>query len=206
MIRRLATSILVLILGLSAYGQNIVSDFVSTLGGKCADFSYSYSLSGQVPLSGNGTIKLQGDSFIMKGDGLDIYCDGDSRWTIDLEAEECYIEGIDHETLDVEANPALLVGAVDKAFKFQKVKSATFNGKSVSEAVLTPNPKDGNIKEVSFFLTSAKVPVGAIITTEDGTAITITIKNFALTDTVDAKEFSFNTKKLSKNFIITDLR
>lgn len=206
MTRRLITSIAVLLLCLCVSGQNIVTDFVRTLDGKCASFDYSYSFSGQVPVSGNGSIQLQGGSFTMKGDGLEIYCDGVNRWTVDTEAEECYIEGVDTENLDIEANPALLVGAVDKAFKFQKVKSATFNGKSVSEAVLSPSPKGGNINEVSLFLTSAKVPAGAILTLEDGTLITITIKNFNLAAPVAAETFTLNTKKLSKNFIITDLR
>ena len=203
---RFISLISLLTLCFSASGQNVVTDFASTLKGKCASFGYSYSISGQVPVSGSGTVKLQGESFTMKGDGLEIYCDGKDRWTVDTEAEECYIESVDTGTLDVESNPALLVGAVDKAFKFQKVKSATFNGRSVSEAVLTPSTKNGNIKEVSLFLTPSKVPAGAMITTEDGTFITITVKNFALSSAVTPGDFSFNTKNLSKKYIITDLR
>lgn len=203
---RFISLISLLTLCFSASGQNVVTDFASTLKGKCASFGYSYSISGQVPVSGSGTVKLQGESFTMKGDGLEIYCDGKDRWTVDTEAEECYIESVDTGTLDVESNPALLVGAVDKAFKFQKVKSSTFNGKSVREAVLIPSPKNGNIKEVSLFLTASEVPAGAMITTEDGTFITITVKDFVLSGMVDSGTFSFNTKNLSKNFIITDLR
>ena len=189
---------------LCAHGQNIVSEFVSTLEGKCATFAYSYSLGGQVPLNGSGTVMLQGDSFTMKGDGLEVYCDGKVRWTLDTEAEECYIETVG-DGLDIEANPALLVGAVDKAFKFNKTKSSSFNGKSVSEAILTP-AVDTGIKEVSFFLTAAKVPVGAIITSGDGSTVTITLKDFTLKDEADISSFTLDTKKLGKNYIITDLR
>lgn len=206
MIKKLTTTILVLILGLSASGQNIVTEFASTLSGKCANFCYDYVIGGQMPVTGDGEVKLQGDSFVMKGNGLEIYCDGETRWTVDTDAEECYIEAVETGDMDIEANPALLVGAVDKAFKFQKVKSSTFNGKSVSEAVLTPTPKNGNIKEVSLFLTSAKVPAGAILTTDDGTVITITITDYKLFGKVESNTFSFDTKKLNKNFIITDLR
>lgn len=204
MARRIIISLMAAAMCLSAWGQNIVSDFVSTLEGRCASFEYSYSLSGQVPLNGSGKVKFQDESFTMKGDGLEVYCDGNVRWTVDTEAEECYIESVGDE-LDIEANPALLVGAVDKAFKFKKAKSATFNGKSVNEAVLSP-AGDTGIKEVSFFLTSAKVPAGAIITADDGTVITITLKDFTLSGKAEASEFTLDTKKLGKNYILTDLR
>ena len=204
--RRLTILLTMLLMCAAASAQNAVNGFVATLGGKCASFKYNYSLSGQFPVSGSGEVNLQGDSFTMKGDGLEVYCNGTDRWTVDTEAEECYIESVDADALDYEANPALLVGAVDKAFKFQKAKSSTFNGKSVSEAVLAPASKNGNIKEVSLFLTQANVPAGAIITTSDGTTITVTIKDWALGAEKDCEAFCLNAKKLGKNYIITDLR
>ncbi len=204
MFKRIVIFVCAVSMCVCAWGQNIVSDFVSTLDGKCASFKYSYSLSGQVPLNGSGTVTFQDESFTMKGDGLEVYCDGSVRWTVDTEAEECYIESVGDE-LDIEANPALLVGSVDKAFKFKKAKSATFNGKSVSEAVLSP-VGDTGIQEVSLFLTTSKVPVGAVMTSEDGTVVTITLKDFTLTDKADAKDFTLDTKKLGKNYILTDLR
>ena len=206
MIRRLLLSLIVLTIGASASGQNIVTDFSSSIKGRCITFGYSYSVSGQVPLTGSGDIMFQGESFVMKGDGLEIYCNGSDRWTVDVPSEECYIESVNQSTLDVEANPALLVSSVDKAFNYQKTKSSTFNGKNVTEAVLTPASKDGNIKEVSFFLSMSKIPVGAIITAEDGTTIAITINDYASTGLVDEKQFSLDTGKLGKDYIITDLR
>ncbi|MDO5443426.1 MAG: outer membrane lipoprotein carrier protein LolA [Bacteroidia bacterium] len=204
--RRLTILLPVLLMCVCASAQNIVDSFVATIGGKCASFQYNYSMSGQVPVSGSGEVTLQGDSFTMKGDGLEVYCNGTERWTVDTEAEECYIESVDAASLDYEANPALLVGAVDKAFEFRKSKSSTFEGKSVSEAVLSPVSNDGNIKEVSLFITGAGVPAGAVLTIDDGTAITISIKNWTLGGQKDCEAFCFDTKKLSKRYIITDLR
>lgn len=194
------------LIGLSLSAQNIISDFTGTLNGHCSSFEYQYSMSGSVPMSGNGSVKLQGDSFVMKGDGLEIFCDGKTRWTNDVVAEECYIEKVDGGSLDFEANPALLVAAVDKAFTLKKTSSATFNGKKVTEASLAPVKKKGNIGDVSLFLSADLKPVGATLKLGDGSTITITIRNFTLGDQLPTKEFTLDTKKLDKSYIITDLR
>jgi hypothetical protein len=200
------TALLFLLTALNAAGQNIVTDFAKTLVDGCATFGYSYSMTGNVPLSGSGTIRLQGDAFSMEGDGLEVWCDGTTRWTVDTVAEECYIEGVEPGGLDYEANPALLVGAVDKAFKLKKTASATFNAQKVTEAVLVPVTDGGNITELSLMLTSAKKPAGLLVKTSDGNIITVTVKDFAVGAKSDLKAFGFDTKKLSNDYIVTDLR
>lgn len=204
--RLFATILALATLALGASAQNVVTDFTATLKGRCAAFSYNYSLSGKYPVSGSGTVTLQGDSFTMKGDGLEVYCNGRDRWTVDTESEECYIESVKDGEMDVEANPALLVGAVDKAFKLKKTASSTFTSQKVTEAVLVPASDLGNITEASLFITAAQKPVGAVIHLSDGTLITITIKDFTLSPERDASAFSLDTKKLDKHYVITDLR
>lgn len=200
------TALLLILLGVSAAGQNIVTDFAKTLSGGCATFGYTYSMSGQVPLSGTGVVRLQDDSFVMKGDGLEVYCDGATRWTVDTAAEECYIETVKPGGLDYEANPALLVGAVDKAFKLKKTSSATFNNQKVTKADLTPAKDGGNISELALMLTADKKPAGLVVTTADGNIITVTVRDYELTAKGTGGSFAFDTKKLSKSYIITDLR
>ncbi|MBR6213000.1 MAG: hypothetical protein IKQ64_08170 [Bacteroidales bacterium] len=205
MMKRL-TAILLVLFPLAAAGQNIVTDFAKSLSDGCATFGYSYSVSGQVPLSGSGDIRLQGDAFTMQGDGLEVYCDGTTRWTLDTAAEECYIEGVKAGGLDYEANPALLVGAVDKAFKLSGTSSRTFNGTKVTEAVLKPVSKDGNITELSLMMTTAKKPAGLIVKTSDGNTITVIVKDFLIGGKAALKDFAFDTGKLGSGYIVTDLR
>ena len=195
-----------MLLCIAAAGQNVVTDFAKTLSDACASFGYTYSMSGQVPLSGSGTIRLQGDTFIMKGDGLEVYCDGTTRWTVDTAAEECYIEGVKEGGLDYEANPALIVGAVDKAFKLKKTVSTTFNGQKVTQAVLEPATKDGNITELSLMMASDKKPEGILVKTSDGNVITVVVKDFAVGGKAPVKDFGYDTKKLGDGYIVTDLR
>jgi len=142
----------------------------------------------------------------MEGDGLEVWCDGTTRWTVDTVAEECYIESVQAGGMDYEANPALLVGAVDKAFKLRKTASATFNGQKVTEAVLIPLTEGGNITELSLMLTSAKKPAGLLVKTTDGSLITVTVKDFTVSAAGSLKDFAFNTKGLDSGYIVTDLR
>ena len=199
-------SLLSILAAFTAAGQNILSDFAKSLSEGCATFGYSYSVQGQVPLNGSGTISLQGDAFTMKGDGLEVYCDGTTRWTLDTVAEECYIEGVEEGGRDYEANPALLVGAVDKAFKLTGTSSATFNGAKVTKAVLVPVSKDGNITELSLMMDSGRKPSGLLVKTTDGNLITVIVKDFTIGDKAAAKDFSFDTAKLKKSYVVTDLR
>lgn len=186
--------------------SNPAAAFAKSLQGRLASFDYSYSMSGSLPMNGSGSVRLQGDAFTMEGNGLDIRCDGKTRWTVDVVAEECYIENIEAQELDYEANPALLVGALDSAFNYKDSGTANFNGKSVSEIRLVPKKKGSSIKEVSLFLTQGNQPAGVNISTSDGNLIAITIRNYKLDNSLDLSSFRLNTKELGKDYIITDLR
>ena len=57
-------------------------------------FSYTYSVSGgKVSMTGQGSAVLQGDAYILDVDGMEVYCDGTARWTLDRKAEELIQEG-----------------------------------------------------------------------------------------------------------------
>ena len=186
--------------------SNPAAAFAKSLQGRLASFDYSYSMSGPLPMNGSGSVKLQGNAFTMEGNGLDIRCDGKTRWTVDVVAEECYIENIDAQELDYEANPALLVGALDRAFNYKDSSTASFNGMRVSEIRLVPKKKGSSINEVSLFLTKGNQPAGVNVSSSDGNLITITIRNYKLDNSLDLSAFRLNTKELGKDYVITDLR
>ena len=204
--KRLSIIFSILFLSLSLQAQNsAITSFTNSMKGKCATFSYTYSMTGQMPLTGGGEIRFQNDSFIMKGDDLEIYCDGKTRWTIDTSAEECYIESVAAGEIDIEANPAMIVGNVDKALKFESSSPTTFKGRKVTGAVLSPKSQGGSIQNVTLYLSGNK-PEGALIKLRDGSKLEITISGFTLHPQENAAVFKFNTAKLNKNYILTDLR
>lgn len=58
-----------------------------------------------VPVNYQGNIVIQNGCYILKGNGVEIYCDGGTRWTVDPKIKEVYIEyaeGLD----DILANRA----------------------------------------------------------------------------------------------------
>lgn len=54
-----------------------------------ADFQLSMS---QTRMTGKAFIEAQGDAYVMKTETMDVYCDGESIWTVDASSKEVYVE------------------------------------------------------------------------------------------------------------------
>ena len=58
---------------------------------------------------GDGSLEIQGTSYHMTGNGVEIYCDGTSTWVIDEDASEVVIEAADSRDSGFLANPVILL-------------------------------------------------------------------------------------------------
>lgn len=166
-------------------------DLVDRIASSRVRFSYTYSLSGQFPLSGSGTAVLQGNLFSLKGDGLEIRCDGKKRWTVDTKAEEVYIENAD---MDLSANPALIVSMMDELFELSK------------ESPLTLVPKArSDIRSAELGIAGGKL-VSMVLTMKDGSKITVKIASMDfLPLSEDVSGFAFSSGDFPDTYVITDL-
>ncbi len=45
-----------------------------------------------IPVAYEGTLTAQKGCYTLKGNGVEIYCDGGTRWTVDPKSKEIYIE------------------------------------------------------------------------------------------------------------------
>lgn len=54
--------------------------------------NYTCSISELSPLTIRGKLIIQGDCYFAEGYGMRIYCNGSTRWTIDTDSKEVYIE------------------------------------------------------------------------------------------------------------------
>ncbi len=54
--------------------------------------NYSCSISKLSPVRFKGKLIIQGDRYYAEGNGLRIYCNGSTRWTVDDDSQEVYIE------------------------------------------------------------------------------------------------------------------
>ncbi len=189
--------------------SGILDRFIAELSSSSAAFDYEYVLdNAKVKMTGSGNVVLQGSSFIMKGDGLEVYCDGSVKWTIDRNASEAVAESFDREHPDYLANPALIVGDVSRVFSVVSENSSSFGGKSVIALHLAPLPGLKGISSAVLYLSGAETPVpaGLEMKMDDGIILTLTVTSFALTSRTDSSSFSFDGKTLPSDFIVTDLR
>lgn len=82
---------LAILAGVSAFAQNTDIDALRKMveNGRVSA-SYSFILNGKVNCS--GVITVQQPCFKAEGNGMEIFCDGSTRWTVDRESKEVYIE------------------------------------------------------------------------------------------------------------------
>jgi hypothetical protein len=81
-------SIALLLAAAGLHAQDILARF-STDRITC---KYSYTTTVPFALTFSGDAVVQGECYHFSGNGVEIYCDGESRWTMDPEAKEVYIE------------------------------------------------------------------------------------------------------------------
>jgi len=190
----------------AAAGQDMLSSISSALSSSRVDFDYSYTVKSSVDIKGSGHVSLQGDAFRMTGDGLEVVCDGKVRWTVDKAAKECYIEAVDGGAADYEANPALMIASLDKAFNLKGSRSASFRGRSVTALDMTPKDAGSAFTAVTLYL-SGTTPAGAEITVQDGTKTEFVISGYKMAAPVDTKPaYTFDTGSLDSGYMVTDLR
>ena len=63
--------------------------------GQRVSLGYSCTVDGYAPVELNGSLLLQGNCYRAEGNGVEIYCDGSTRWTVDRDEKEVYIESSD---------------------------------------------------------------------------------------------------------------
>ena len=85
--------LMILLLPLTAAAQQYTLDTVAAhLGTDRISLQYTCTIAEPAPVKLSGTLLIQGDCYQAKGNGMEIYCNGTTRWTVDPESKEVYIE------------------------------------------------------------------------------------------------------------------
>lgn len=194
---------------LAAAARNPVTAFAESVKGKCVKAQYSFVYkNGSIPVSGSGTLVFQDNAFCLSGNGLRIICDGSTRWTVDEESKECYIESVESASPDYEQNPALLLTALDKAFSVPPAATASnLAGRSTSAVSLTPLKGNTYLKAVTVHFLSDGSLHALVVTLRDGSTTTITLKGLKKETPVPlSPTFTLAPSSLDSSYVITDLR
>ena len=190
---------------LKAQENTPLARFYDNLLSSCVEFDMSYSIrmSG-VKLDGKGVLELQGDSWILVGNGMEIRCDGKTLWTVDPESKEVVIDSLsDDITAGIITNPAVMLINLRELFSLREVLP-TKEGKSL---IYTLYPKaesevsfvnmeilkgDSSLKQLTFSL-------------EDGTSAVVNIYSMKSGKKKPAEYFS-RSVNYDSSWIVTDLR
>ena len=172
-------------------------------------FSYTYSASsGKVSMSGQGEVLLHGDAYRLEVDGLEVYCDGKDRWTLDRKAREVVVEPVAPGDADLSANPALLLSRAADFFTLADTARCTVDGEQLLRMDLSPVDCP-QFRAVSIYIaidgsdTVKKVSV----TSADGTVTDFVLSDYRYSPAVDdLSRFRADVSALDTSWVITDLR
>ncbi len=205
--------------GLVASAQNVWQRFSDAVNANEVSFSYSYEMRSGTVLKGSGNADVQGDMFRISGNGMEIICDGASRWTVDRSAEEVVIESVESgNEISVQDNPALLVLALDKYFKVQSSSTSVEDGKKMTKVDFVPLGKMSfgmaagakSLEPVSltvWFSDGVKpVVTKATVKMKDGSLVEIRIPSMTFSQKKPASFFRFDDSKSGSSWVVTDLR
>lgn len=73
----------------------LLEELLGRLDSQRARIGYSCTIDNGTPVRLLGIILLQGNCYYAEGNGLKLYCNGPTRWTVDEEEKEVYIENSD---------------------------------------------------------------------------------------------------------------
>lgn len=188
--------------------------FIGKVSSSLVSFDYSFSMrssSSKAKMTGEGTVRIQGNAFMLEGNGLEVWCDGSERWTVDRVAEEALVEDVDDSGDSYATNPALMITAVDSAFNEISSGASRFQGKAADVSVLSPVVKGKYSMDISglklFFKSGTSDLIGAEVKLNDGSVSEFVIKNLVFSDPLETrKSFRFDEKTLDDSYVVTDLR
>lgn len=84
--------LLPLLLSLPAAAQPQLDQIAAHLQTDRISLHYACTYTEDTPVKLSGTLLIQGDCYRAVGNGMEIYCDGATRWSVDPASKEVYIE------------------------------------------------------------------------------------------------------------------
>lgn len=191
-----------------------LGSFIDKVSSSLVTFDYSFTMQttkSKTKMTGSGNVKVQGNAFFMEGNGMEVWCDGSTRWTIDRFAEEALVESVSESYDSYATNPALMITAVDDAFNEVSFGTSKFQGKAMDASVLSPVHKGKYSMDIAelklFFKSGTSDLVGAEVKLNDGSVSEFSITGMTFSAQAEKKEsFRFDEKTLDDSYVITDLR
>ena len=109
--RRIFTLIAAMLLVASAAAQNTQHAALERLRAayseSCLTLKCTYSMYvSQTRVQGEAEVMLQGNAYTMRGNGIEVYCDGTKVWTLDQSLKEAYVEQVENAGVNALLDPS----------------------------------------------------------------------------------------------------
>lgn len=79
----------------AAQGTTSLEQLCAKMSDKASALNYSYTLSmSGVKTVGEGTVTTQDNAYVLKGNGMNIYCNGSTLWVMDVAGKEILIDSV----------------------------------------------------------------------------------------------------------------
>lgn len=167
------------------------------------DYSYTARVSG-IDNKASGSLMSQDENWVVKGNGVEMYCDGTAVWVVDPAAKEVVIESVaDEQQTDFLTNPARVFVGLREAFKVNVVNLSS-DGKSTIFSMIPLKEGDMEFLNVELYNDTAAIR-NMSFALNDGTFVKIDVNSMKLTSKISEEAFKPQTVFDSK-WIVTDLR
>lgn len=185
-------------------GNSVLDRMCRNVAESCVTIDYTYTarVSG-IDNIASGNLVTQGEKWVMKGNGVEMYCDGTSVWVLDPALKEVVIESIqDQQATDFMTNPARAFVNIHDNFNIN-----TVNPSSDSKALIySLVPKNGDMEFLNIELYKDTAAIRSMsFALKDGTLVTIKVSSMELTPKISDETFKPQTV-FDSNWIVTDLR
>ncbi|MBO6169752.1 MAG: hypothetical protein J6O51_07240 [Bacteroidales bacterium] len=148
---------------LTAAAQSGAQALLKRIEGKRVSFDYSLTTAEKVPVKHSGSAVIEGNCYRIDDNGMEIWCNGKTRWTVDNVAREVYIEAPGSEA-ELLISPEKLLGNVKNLVAGGTSASGQYTGEGpgkdatfVLTSIKTSEPK-GDRAEFTFSTSSLKAP------------------------------------------------
>lgn len=188
-----------------AQDKSLLDKVCQDVAKSCVTLEYTYTarLSG-IDNNGSGVLVSQDDSWNVKGNGVEMYCDGASVWVVDPVSREVIIEPLaDEQKTEFITNPARIFLNLDESFKVNS-SNVSSDGKAQVFSLAPVIKSDLEYLNVEILKDASSIRQMSFALT-DGTFVTIKVSSMKLTPKVSVEIFKPQMQFDSK-WIVTDMR
>ncbi len=187
-----------------AQDQTLLNRLYGKFADSCVELEYTYSskISG-VKIIGKGILQIQGSMWHNDGNGVEVWCDGKTIWTVDHAAEEVVIDSVYDASEEELTNPALLFVHMKDLFNLKQVAKSA-DGKAEIFILEPINDMDIDFFNVEILKSDASIRSGSFALS-DGNKFDIKVSSMKQIQKKPATSFK-PSQTFDSSWIVTDLR